>query len=148
MWRRLILPLLCLGLLAAPAAAERPFVVVMAAESADRAPDRDSLALIFKRKQIYWAGGGRVQAVNLPASHPLRRTFSQTVLGQLPEDMEAYWQDMYFHGVQPPFVLASEEAVLRFVAANPGAIGYVSACNADRRVVVVMSFGEARACPK
>jgi len=68
-----------------------------------------------------------------------------------------YWNARYFHGVLPPYVLSSEEAVLRFVAETPGAIGYVPYCDADKRVTVVLVIsakghvsGSAAdiACPK
>jgi ABC-type phosphate transport system substrate-binding protein len=96
-----------------------------------------TLARIYLRKRQLWDDRSRIIAVNLPANHPLRRNFSAWVLGHSPEDLEWYWNDAYFHGVLPPTVLDSEEAVLRFVADTPGAIGYVSACAVDKRVVVV-----------
>jgi ABC-type phosphate transport system substrate-binding protein len=55
---------------------------------------------------------------------------------------------MYFHGVQPPYVLASDEAVIRFVVSTPGAIGYVSNCLADRRVTVVARLENGPGCPR
>jgi hypothetical protein len=55
---------------------------------------------------------------------------------------------MYFHGVLPPYVLASEEAVILFVSATPGAIGYVSACIPEHGVDVVLLVGELPTCPK
>ena len=76
----------------------------------------------------------------------MRRWFSQQVMGATPEDLEGYWRDLYFNGVVPPFVLASEEAVLRFVAATPGAVGYVSGCLVDRRVRVLLQIDGAPAC--
>ena len=96
------------------------------------------VALIFRRKKLFWNEGTRVAPVNLQASHPLRQTFSRVVLGSPPEELERYWNDMYFHGISPPFVLASEEAVLRFVAQTPGAIGYVSYCDVDARVKIAL----------
>ncbi len=109
-------------------AAERPFAVIANPEAATHRLSQDTLARIYRRKQTYWENGTRIQPVNLPPTHPLRRAFSQTILGSLPEDMEEYWREMYFHGVLPPHVLASEEAVVLFVGATPGAIGYVSTC--------------------
>jgi hypothetical protein len=47
---------------------------------------------------------------------------------------------MYFHGLLPPHVLASTEAVLRFVASTPGAIGYVPLCDADARVTMLLAI--------
>jgi ABC-type phosphate transport system substrate-binding protein len=101
------------------------------------------LALIFRRKQLFWKDGTKVNPVNLPATDALRQVFSRSVLGASPEDLEKYWNDMYFHGVSPPFVLASEEAVLRFVTQTPGAIGYVSYCNVDARARVLLIVSHA-----
>ncbi len=70
------------------------------------------------------------------------------ILGQPPEALEGYWRDLYFNGVVPPFVLASEEAVIRFVASTPGAIGYVSACPGDKRVRVLMQLDGGPPCPR
>lgn len=106
---------------------------------------------IFARKRQFWNDHSAIVPVNLPAAHPLRRDFSAWVFDKSPEEMQDYWNDQYFHGVRPPPVLASEEAVLRFVAATPGAIGYVSACLADKRVEVVALIqgpDGAAACPR
>ena len=84
--------------------------------------------------------GARVVPVNLQAGNPLRQTFSRVVLGSSPEEMEKYWTDMYFHGISPPFVLSSQEAMLRFVAQNRQ--GSTSAmfpsCDVDARVRVAL----------
>jgi hypothetical protein len=70
------------------------------------------------------------------------------VLHKTPEELEDYWRDLYFNGISPPFVLASEEAMIRFVASTPGAVGYVSQCVADKRVVVVATIDGGPACSK
>ena len=128
----------------APAAA---VLVITAPGSEPAAITSDELALVYRRQKTL-VDGTRVQPVNLPAAHPLRRWFSQQVLGQPPEAMEGYWSDLYFNGVVPPFVLASEEAVIRFVASTPGAIGYVSACPGDKRVRVLMQLDGGPPCPR
>lgn len=128
-------------------AAEGRVAVVVAAQAPATTLSVDELAQVFRRRRQF-VGGQRVQPINLPASHALRRFFSQAVLQQAPEDMEDYWRDMYFNGVFPPFVLASEEAVLRFVSATPGAIGYVSACALDKRVTVLLMLEGGPACSR
>ena len=57
-----------------------------------------------------------------------------------------YWNTQYFQGVSPPYVLASEDAVLEFVATTPGSIGYVStrALNGGVKVLMHLSSSEAR----
>lgn len=129
-------------------AIDRPFAVIAAPGVTEQQLTRESVALIFKRKQTYWENGTRIQPVNLPPAHPLRRAFSQSILGRPPETMEEYWREIYFHGVLPPHVLASEEAVILFVSSTPGAIGYVSGCVPEHKVNVVLVVGELPTCPK
>lgn len=98
----------------------------------------DHLSLIYRRKRNFWEDGIKIQPVNLPAYHPLRRAFSIWLFNRTPEELDDYWKDMYFHGIQPPFVLDSEEAVIRFVTTTPGAIGYINRCQVDHRVRVLL----------
>jgi len=123
-----------LGVLATLA---EPLAVIVSPEHV-RALKKQDLALVFKRKKLFWNDGSKVQPVNLPATNPYRREFSLAVLSATPEDLEKYWNDMYFHGISPPYVVSSEEAVLRFVAENPGAVGYVPYCSADSRVAIAL----------
>jgi len=132
----------------AQAPPRRGIAVIMSESSTVSFLSNEKLALIFKRKRNFWDNGERIQPVNLPPAHPLRRAFSQQVFGRSPEELDDYWRDMYFHGVLPPFVLASEEAVIRFVATTPGAIGYVSACALDHRVTVVLRLDEGPVCAR
>jgi len=92
---------------------------------------------MFAKKRLFWSDHSPVVPVNLTVSHPVRRSFSALIFKKTPEQLQDYWNDQYFHGVVPPPVLASEEAVLRFVASTRGAVGYVSACNVDGRVDVI-----------
>ncbi len=92
---------------------------------------------MFAKKRLFWSDHSAIVPVNLAATNPLRRAFSLSVFKKTPEQLQDYWNDQYFHGVLPPPVLASEEAVLRFVASTPGAVGYVSACSVDKRVDVI-----------
>jgi ABC-type phosphate transport system substrate-binding protein len=140
---------LCLALALQPArAAELPFAVIAAPGATDHRLTREAVALIFRRKLNYWENGTRIQPVNLPPAHPLRRSFSRVILGHAPEALEDYWREMYFHGVLPPHVLASEEAVILFVGSTPGAIGYVSTCVPEHGVEVILSVGDVPPCPR
>jgi len=119
-------------------AAEEPLAVIVQATHSKLSMSKGELAAIYRRKRNYWEDGTKIQPVNLPADNPARRAFSKAVLGHAPEELEQYWNDRYFHGILPPYVLSSEEAVLRFVAETPGAIGYVPYCDADKRVTVLL----------
>ncbi|BBL70110.1 hypothetical protein [Methylogaea oryzae] len=134
---------------ALPAAAEKnaELAVVVSSRDAPRTLDLELLARIYRRKTLYWPDGRKIEPVNLPASEPLRQLFSRRVLKMEPEELEAYWNQQYFQGVFPPFMLPSEEAVIRFVADTPGAVGYVSACAIDARVTVLVYLRGDEASP-
>jgi hypothetical protein len=130
--------------------------VIVARAGPDQALDKNALNRIFLRKTSLWANGETIQPVNLSAAHPVRRLFSQRVAGLEPEELEDYWNDQYFHGVFPPYAVASEEAAIRYVAASNTAIAYVLACAVDERVKVlayltpsglVTGGNTARFCP-
>lgn len=128
-------------------AADNRVAVIVPAGTAPAALAADDLAQVYRRRKLF-SSGQKLQPVNLPAAHPLRRWFSQQVLQRTPEELEDHWRDLYFNGVFPPFVLASEEAVLRFVAATPGAVGYVPACLVDKRVTVLLVLDGGPPCPR
>ncbi len=105
------------------------------------------IAAIFRRTETIDQRGQALVPVNLPGSHGLRRAFSRAMFNREPAEMEAYWNERYFHGVAPPHVVASVEAMLRFVAATDGAIGYVPACAVDARVKVVARIAASHELP-
>lgn len=124
-----------------PLRAEETIAVVTSASfPLKEALSKEELGRIYRRRKLFWESGEKIIPVNLPAAHPLRRRFSHLVLGLLPEELEAYWNEQYFHGISPPYVLASEEGVLQFVATTPGAVGYVSAATVTRQVHVLFSL--------
>lgn len=142
--------LLCLVHAALPAQ-EQPdaaaLAVIVAAADKDLRIDASRLNLIYRRKLQFWPDGQRVHPINLPAAHPLRQRFSSLVLGASPRALEEFWNERYFLGIQPPFVVSSVEAMIRIVADTSGAIGYVGACAADPRVRVVLRIPEGAAEP-
>lgn len=116
----------------------QPIAVIVSAQPG-LAPsiDADELGLIFWRKKLYAAHGLALHPVNLHSEHPLRLMFSQWVLHSAPRSQINYWNGLYFHGVQPPYTVQSEEAMIRYVAETDGAVGYIDACHVDDRVKAV-----------
>lgn len=126
---RLVLWALLLGLwLPALAFAQRAprLAVIVSARTTVDSLELTEVRRIFLARQQSWKDGARVHPVNLPASSELRETFSREVLGRSTRSLAGYWNDLYFHGTQPPPVLDSERAVLLYVERTEGAIGYVS----------------------
>jgi len=128
---------------AAPDAADddRPLLaIIVAADAPDLPAGQARLARIYQRRLQLNRQGQRLVPVNLPAAHVLRRSLSHLLFGKSPQQRVAYWNRRYFEGVSPPYVLDSQEAMLRFVATTTGAVGYVADCRVDPRVRVVERF--------
>jgi hypothetical protein len=131
----LLIAMLCVCF---PVRADEPLAVII---SASNPLDKLSLAdlkLIYQRKSQIDAEGNRWIPLNLTVNDPLRRSFSLSLFSMLPEEQDDYWNIQYFNGISPPKVLASEEAILRFVASTTGAIGYIRQQKADSRVKVLL----------
>jgi len=106
--------------------------------------NKDDIARIFRRRLQVAADNSSIIPINLPIEHPLRAAFALALFGIEPEGMEAYWNERYFHGISPPYVVASIEAMLRFVTSTPGAVGYVPECLLDDRVTVLMTISNTQ----
>lgn len=124
-----------------------PIAVIVPLEVAAEAFTANDLALIYRRKKQFWSDRGRILPVNLPVGSSVRQRFSRVALGESPEELEDYWNEQYFQGVLPPHVLASEAAVLRFVAETKNSVGYLPYCGVDvgegvRVVLVIDAKGQ------
>lgn len=93
---------------------------------------------IFLKRQRFWDDGHPIVAINQEVPTPAREAFTRLVFGAEAERLPAYWNEQYFHGVMPPITLGSEEAVVRYVASRPDAIGYVDARHVDASVAVAL----------
>lgn len=127
--RKLLTFTLCLAALvaAAPAGAQQYRVIVNSANPTSTLTKED-LARVYLKKMSTWKTGQQVQVVDLGPKSPVRAEFSTSVLGRDVPTMKNYWQQSLFSGRGvPPIEQPTEAQVVAFVAANPGAIGYVSA---------------------
>lgn len=130
---------LCLSAVGACVVAEEIAVIVSSATPPPRM-DARLLRDIYLKKIFLDDTGRKFIPVNLPAEHPLRSPLSDSLFGMSSDALQDYWNQRYFHGVTPPYVLGSQDAVLRFVAKTPGAIGYVAPCFLDASVRRILSL--------
>lgn len=88
---------------------------------------KDEVRAIYLKQRRFWDDGQPIIPINLEAGSAARERFSESVFGQSSLRLAAYWNQRYFEeGGFPPPTLASQEAVIRFVAGNEHAIGYVT----------------------
>jgi len=94
---------------------------------------------IFLKQKLFWDDGHAIVPINLPAGSEARELFSERIFGQDSRRLASFWNRRYYDaGEFPPATLASEEAVVRFVATNPDAIAYVFGGEVGDDVVVTL----------
>jgi ABC-type phosphate transport system substrate-binding protein len=88
---------------------------------------RADAAAFFMRKAVRWGHGPIAAPVDQSMTSDVRARFSDKVLGQPIVAIRTYWQQQMFSGaLRPPPVKTTDGDVIAFVAADPGAVGYVS----------------------
>ena len=109
---------------------ERPgpaFLIIVHPSNAVTALDRDFVRDAFLKKVATWRSNETIRPVDLHRRLPLRARFTRDLLQKTPTQLRSYWNRLIFSGKGvPPPELASEEAVVSYVLANRGAVGYVS----------------------
>jgi ABC-type phosphate transport system substrate-binding protein len=131
--------LVCAALCASPTAASDPRVSVIAHASRARALTAGQVRAIYLKQKLFWEDGAPMVPINREAGSAAREVFSRKLFGQTSRELAAFWNQRYFEaGEFPPATLASDDAVIRFVAANRNAIGYVLAEDIGASVAVVL----------
>jgi ABC-type phosphate transport system substrate-binding protein len=142
---RIVHALFCLFALAAAAfaptrlGAADPRVKLIVHPSRAAALDTDEVRAIYLKQKRFWNDGEPIIPINLEAGSAARERFSESIFGQGSRRLAAYWNQRYFEeGAFPPATLASEQAVIRFVAGNENAIGYVAQEDVGDQVAVAL----------
>lgn len=149
--KRILLPLLLLcGLVlggflsASPTEAQRAagFRVIVNSSNGSAAMSRTEVSNLFLRKARRWPDGRSAEPVDQPINSRIREEFSRAVHRRSAQSIGSYWRQQIFSGRSvPPPEKSSDAQVVRFVAANAGAIGYVSSSADLSRVRVVAVSG-------
>jgi ABC-type phosphate transport system substrate-binding protein len=135
--RLLALAALAMFAVARPAAAQA-FKVIAHESVTDAELPKDVVTKIFLKQAPKFPSGVAAKPVDLKKENPVRAEFSTAVLGRAVGAVETYWQQQIFAGKDvPPPSKATDDEVIAFVRATPGAIGYVSAGAATSGVKVI-----------
>jgi len=89
---------------------------------------KEQLAKMFLKKIVKWDTGTPIVPVDQAPISPVRAVFTKIVHGKPVSAIASYWQQQIFAGREvPPAEKPGDAAVIAFVKANPGAIGYLTA---------------------
>jgi ABC-type phosphate transport system substrate-binding protein len=106
--------------------AESAYRVVVHSQVKGSQIPRAILSSIFLKQAPRWGDGQPVQPVDQSMRSKIRQSFVADVLQQPMVEVQIFWSRKMATGVTPPPVKQTDQDVLAFVAATPGAIGYVS----------------------
>jgi ABC-type phosphate transport system substrate-binding protein len=119
--------ILFVGALLSPATASpESFKVIVNPSVAGAKFPRAALAQIYLGKARSWGDGSPITPVDQSAVSPVRRAFSDSVLGTPVDAVKRHWMRNVSAGQLPPAVKESDAAVIAFVASSRGAVGYIS----------------------
>lgn len=139
---RRLLPILCC-LLALPFAARADLVVVANAQSGIERLTQDEVVNIYLGRYRLLASGIAAEPIDLPTDSDRRTRFYRGLVNKSQAEINAYWSRLVFSGkTRPPQTLSSTEAVLQYVATQPGALAYLDRNQVDHRVRVVFELGK------
>jgi hypothetical protein len=75
----------------------------------------------------------------------VRHDFDHTVLGLDPDRVARYWKDRKIRGgARAPIRVSNSGAMLKAVAAKPGAVGYVKASEVNASVKIVAKIANGK----
>ena len=121
-----MLPVLAFVLMVGVSTADAPFQVIVDRANPVTSISRAELSAIYMKRVRSWPGGTEIVPVEQPARSRVREQFSRVVHGKSVAFVTRYWQRVIFAGRGvPPAELKSNEAVIGFVRARRGAIGYI-----------------------
>jgi hypothetical protein len=99
---------------------------------------REDLRPVFQTTKAQWPDGTKADPLNLPEDNAARQGFDAAVLGLDPDRVARFWVDRKIRGGEhPPRKVSSASAVLRAVAGDKGAVGYVTVGDVNDTVKVV-----------
>lgn len=110
----------------ASTATETTYEVIVNPDNHATEIDRGFLRDVFLKKTVEWNDGRDVRPIDLAAKFPARTQFTHDVIGKTPSQLRSYWSQQIFSGKGvPPPETDSTAAVIAYVLAHPGAVGYL-----------------------
>lgn len=123
---RVIAVAILAGVVFAPMAWAADYVLVTNRANAVSSVSAQDARNIFLGKKSSWSNGEKI-VVFTQTSSPVHSTFVKQVVGKTSQQFSTFWKKALFTGTGiPPRDLKGDAQVLSTVAAQPGAVGYIS----------------------
>lgn len=118
--------LLCLT--ASLVQAQEAVVVIVNADNPEQSLSSREINRIYRNHTLRWDNGGSIILYDLMDADPVRERFSQAILGRSASKVAERWAHMKItnQAKNPPNTMKSQRLIIKRVAKQKGAIGYVS----------------------
>jgi len=128
-------------LLSWSAAASADIVLATHPENPLRSLAMKDARRIFLKQTHEFPDGNKVQVAILDKQSSTRRVFETQVLKMSPSQINTYWAGFIFNGQnRPPREFATEDALKKWIAATPGALGYLDINEVDDTIKVLATI--------
>ncbi|MGY0615635.1 hypothetical protein [Vibrio sp. FJH11] len=123
-------------------------VVIVNKENPLNTLTKHQLIDLFMGRTPYFPSGGAVVKLDAPSSSEVRKAFYHSLVDMSLTEVNAYWARLMFSGrATPPMQVPQEQDIVKLVANNSNAIGYVpkgsyGEGNNDVKVVFVVSMDQ------
>ncbi len=103
---------------------------------------------LFMGRTPYFPSGDPVVKLDAPSASEVRKDFYQTLVQMSLPEINAYWARLMFSGrATPPMQVPQEQDIVKLVADNTNAIGYIprplsGELNDDVKTIFVISMGQ------
>ncbi|MEO8360817.1 MAG: phosphate ABC transporter substrate-binding protein [Vicinamibacteria bacterium] len=130
--------LIACALCFSPAIAAAEMVAVVAAKSGVTTLSRNQVMDVFLGKAIRFPDGTIAIPIDQAEGSAERNAFYSEFGGKSPAQIKAHWSKVIFTGRgRPPREVLNGVEVKKFIARNPGAIGYIDSTLVDGDVRVI-----------
>ncbi len=136
--RSLLLAIAWLGVASPSIARNDDFKLIVHPGNPVTSVDHQFVHDAFLKKATTWSHGVTIRPIELAGELPARVHFAEEVLKKTPAQLRSYWIQRIFSGTGvPPPEAESAAAVISYVLANPGALGYLPSHTDPGRAKVV-----------
>lgn len=138
MRRRVLIVCTALLFFSLPIAAAWADILIIANPQAEISSlDQQQLKSIYLQRSSTWPNGLKIQLVMLTEDGPPQE-FCQQFLGKSASQLERHWRRQLYTGkALPPAEFTTSSAVLNYIRATPGALGFIAAQPRPQGVVVI-----------
>lgn len=136
----LIIAVLCFGM---SSSASGEVAVIVNSGNSESDVSLGELKSIYFGENKKWGNGSKIVLVDQKSNKELCEKFYKTTTGKSPSALKEIWIKKMLTGeMSPPKAFDSDQAVIKFVASNEGAIGFIDSQSATGSVKVLAIEGK------